>query len=614
MALRNRKQQESVSKSASMISKINRRNQEQVKPKINIMPSKNEELRKKLSENSNNFLSKVRSKSVSSNNKKFTDFKNSKNSIEKKTLKHLITNSVKSSSVKAIEPISVNILRSKPITKSVSNTGCRANTLFHPSKINCASTPIKSVIKNESEYAAAEEMLFFHDTPIKGHKLKHMPKSSSQIAELAEKYFEKTTCQNRNLNDKNQINYNSINSYNDNLNSKIYYKMNEMGDKGNMANYSTNEKMNDDDSESGVESDELNKSFESKTKMKNEQRIQDIYTVSPTPEIDKAELTANEERLNLLRKKQREMLNEKKFLPSGTVDESFQNDLSESSSISLKKYSETSEHLKNALDSQNQLRTYIKNLESKLTNLRNEIKEAGNDNPVVIRKNSTESTDSLKEEKISSFNKNVYSEFLEKKKHLEKQKENFENLNFRRNSKLNDTTDDLEKKFIDIQINKFQSSPSKNEKQNDTLFSDNDVLEKSMYKGSSLFTKSFKSLETKFDTPIKKCEFSPIAQDKDKDKDPTITPRTHLLNPIPIRLSSSSSSFESSFSLKQALYKSETENLSPRLKSSKIWRVPSHESDKKNWSTITSQQVGLNGSERWEKIDKPNKYLNFNQY
>lgn len=598
MALRNRKQQELVFKSTSKI----RKNPEQVKPKINIMSAKNEELRKKIVENSNNFLSKVRSKSVSSNNKKLTDLKASKNPIEKKTLKYLITNSVKTSSVKSIEPVSINVLRPKPMTKNISITGDKASALFHPSKINCSSTPIKSVIKNNSDYGAAEELLFVHDTPIKGHKLKHLPKSSSQIAELAERYFEKTNNQNRNLNDEIKINYNSINSYNDNLNSKIYSKMNEMEIKGNDS--ATN--INNDDSESGVESDELNKSFESKTRMKNEQRIQDIYTVSPTPEMNKAEITANEERLNFLRKKQREMLNEKKFKTSGTGDESLQNDSSENSSLSFRKYSETSEHLKNALDSQNQLRTYIKNLESKLTNLRNEIKDAGNDNPLAVRKNSTDSTDSLKEEKIFSFNKDVYSEFLEKRKHLEKQKENFDNFNLRRNLKSNDITDDLEKKFIESQIDKFHSSPSQKEEQGDTLISDNHVFDKSMYKGSSFFSKSFKSLETKFDTPIKKCEFSPIAQDKDKE--PMITPRTHLLNPIPIRLSSSSSSFESSFSLKQALCKSETENLSPRLKSSKIWRVPSQESEKKNWSSIVCQQVDFNGN---EKLEKPNKYLNF---
>lgn len=608
MALRNRKKSELTPKSSLTLSKITRKNLEPQKPKVTAQMPRNEDIKKKTVENSTNFA-KIRSKSISSTNKKFAEHfnKNSKTPTEKKPLKFLISTMAKSS---ASELISNNILDCKPLVKSSSNTISKASSLFHPSKINCSSTPIKSVIRNDLDYGPAEEMLFVHDTPIKGHKLKHMPKSPSQMVQLAERYFEKPGNQNKNQNDKNLINYNSINSQNEYLNSKIYLK-NE--DKGNRA-YDLADELKTDDDESGVESDELNKSFESKKKMKNEQRIENIYSVSPRPETSKAEITANEERLNLLRKKQREMLETKKYLHSG--DESFQNDLSDSkenSSISFRRYSETSEHLKNAIDSQNQLRTYIKNLESKLTNLRNEIKDAGDNNCESVRKNSIDSNDSLKEEKMSSFNKDVYSEFLQKRKQLEKQQENLENFNFRRNFKLNDDVEeDLEKKFIQSQVESNRRSPVEKDTQNDTLFSDNDAFEKSMYKGSSLFSKSFKSLETKFDSPIKKCEFSPIANDKEKE--PIVTPRTLLLNPIPIRLSSSSSSFESSFSLKQALCKSETESLSPRLKTStsKIWRIPSHESDRlKNVSNVDNEQNDLNQNEKFEKIEKPDKYSIF---
>ncbi|RNA15525.1 Kinesin KIF24 [Brachionus plicatilis] len=602
MALRNRKKQELVSKSTSTLCKNIRKNLEQHKQKVNSLPQKNEDLKKKIPEMSTNLMARIRSKSVACHNKKLAEpvSKAPRNS-EKKPQNYLTNNAAKSPGVTtpAIQTPN-NILRSKPLIKSCQSTGAKKSSLFHPSKINCSSTPIKSVIKNNSDYGPAEELLFVHDTPIKGHKLKHIPKSTSQMAELAERFFEKN-------NNQNKINYCSINSQNDYLNSRIYSNSG-MAEKGNRA-YDLPEECKNDDDESGVESDELNKSFESRKKMKNEQRIQDIYAVPPKPELNKAEITMNEERLNLLRKKQREMLEAKKYLASG--DESFQNDssdLNDNSAFSFKKYSETSEHLKNALDSQNQLRTYIQNLESKLTNLRNEIKDAGTENPEPVRKNSTDSTDSLKEEKISSFNKDVYSEFLQKRKHLEKQQENFGNFNFRRNFKFADAEDDLEKKFIESQADNFNGSLAEKDKQDDTLFSDNDAFEKSMYKGSSLFSKSFKSLETKFDSPIKKCEFSPIAQDKEKE--PVITPRTQVLNPIPIRLSSSSSSFESSFSLRQALCKSESENLSPRLKtsSSKIWRVPSQESERcKNWSCVENQQVELGQNEKCENNEKPDK-------
>ncbi|CAF0861459.1 unnamed protein product [Brachionus calyciflorus] len=626
MALRNRKRTEITNKIIT-----NKTENKPVKKTIieNPKPSprtyqshmslqKNEEIKRKTNETQSQILNKNRSKSVANVKKPIVP--EPKNMVNQKSLKNFITSKNPVSSVAAAAMVAAvasvnatcvptnNILQSKTLTKSASSTGIKTNSLFHPSKINCSSTPIKSVIKNEVDYRPAEEMLFVNDTPIKGHKLRLMTKSSSQMLELAERYFDRVQFEGKNAKQANKFtNKTNLVFNNDLLNSKFHSKINIQR----VANL-FNDKIKNEDYESGVESDELNKSLDKKLnnnndRINNEERIKQIYSISPSPSEhnDPIDLTLNDEKLIKLRQKQREMIESKKFLNNGQDSTNIDlSEFNENSNFSFHR-NDTSEHLKNAIDSQNQLRSYIRNLEDKLTHLRNEIKDQNPEDNLPIRKNSTDSTDSIKESK--NFSRDVYCEFLQQRKLLEKQQENLENSKLRRNSKLIDNEDDLEKKFIQSQLENSKSSSSKSKENrarlssDDTLYSDNnDAFEKSIHKGSSLFN----TLETKNEDP--KCQFYPIAQEDNKNKiEPVLTPRTLLLNPIPIRLGSSSSSFESSFSVKNILPKNdESENISPRLKasSSKIWRTPSHESDKlKSCSNILIEH---NES---EKIDRPGK-------
>ena len=77
------------------------------------------------------------------------------------------------------------------------NSNNAAPSLFHPSKINMSSTPIKTNINGERETNKGEDTLFENDTPIKGHKLKYISNvvgggaGSKAIASLAERYFTK---------------------------------------------------------------------------------------------------------------------------------------------------------------------------------------------------------------------------------------------------------------------------------------------------------------------------------------------------------------------------------------------------------------------------------------
>jgi hypothetical protein len=207
-------------------------------------------------------------------------------------------------------------------------------------------------------------------------------------------------------------------------------------------------------------------------------------------------------------------------------------------------------------------------------------------------------------------NRPVYNEFLQRRRQLEKdhleQQQKSQSLEQgyvpRKNSLcsiLNDLKskkfdDDYEKLFIETQMQKQEtvktngidhsggksSSMKTNQEFDDSSDennSDTDGLKKSLHKGNStdlMFSKAKRSSLTKTDLPTlnetnkepKMCGFSPIShtdnekkennsEDQSKknenspDGDVQLTPRTQyqLVNPIPIRLSSSSS-FDSSIS------------------------------------------------------------------
>ncbi len=68
--------------------------------------------------------------------------------------------------------------------------------LFHPSKINMSSTPIKHTSNSKEPNSGVNKVeatstngLFENDTPIKGHKIKHMLNEQNQLVKLAERYF-----------------------------------------------------------------------------------------------------------------------------------------------------------------------------------------------------------------------------------------------------------------------------------------------------------------------------------------------------------------------------------------------------------------------------------------
>jgi len=282
----------------------------------------------------------------------------------------------------ASSPISQDNNVKIPLVSSNTDTvtSKQVPSLFHPSKINMSSTPIKTVTNvtttttttttNKqtlfSPNTDTDLLLFENDTPIKGHKLKYIAPTPTitnniqPIQHLADQYFARV-----------------VSKPND-LNNKMYYsKLNK-----------------NEDAESGVESEELNKSNEQQQQQNNNKK----HNQTNTTNVD--------ESLNRLRKKQKELIESKKYLNAIQFEET-QADLTDYGS----KLNENSHfyinnnNQKHSTD-QGHLKTYIQNLENKLQNLRNEMNDNSNNNnqyqnnkKEVIRERSlsTDSCDSLKE-------------------------------------------------------------------------------------------------------------------------------------------------------------------------------------------------------------------------
>lgn len=502
-----------------------------------------------------------------------------------------------------------------------------ANPLFHPSKINMSSTPIKLSIKPiNNSIILADELPFEHDTPIKGHKIKYIQKGTNMIAQLAERYFAKVNVPELNVdNQKQQPSlsfYVPNNDDQEQLNSKIYFKTEK--DMINAKNEQENEeKKKNEDEESGVESDELNKSNEIKKQInklsqplasktetetvyraketvlkkseqveKFKQRYKSIYSYESPPRSDlntekpaqrSPEKPSNtsliDESLNRLRKKQKEMIsrltssnkilnldenietskiingnyhdNDATSLLLNEEDLNTENILNGTSNNTQKEDSSTLVDKSGVFssfkptNSQKQLRMYIQNLETKLMNLRNEIKDNNNNTSTVVqsqsnsspsktnqkqinkissdemRLRSDSSCDSLKEikmkqnENTSLFgsNNSVYNEFLQRRRILEKhqQKQQAKEEQYKvfrqqmfaelENVKLPDYDDDHhEKMFIEMQTKNDFMNNFENKTEQDYLklsYSSSDdsdaVLKQSIHKGSKadiLFSKS----------------------------------------------------------------------------------------------------------------------------
>jgi hypothetical protein len=135
-----------------------------------------------------------------------------------------------------------NILPSKPYNKyqtpsatAVVNQAKNVPSLFHPSKINMSSTPIKTNVNNEPASKTDDFVVFENDTPIKGHKIKYISNGCSAITQLAERYFTRTDSNNKEVEPKPDSNTKklqfqapTVNYYEQTeheLNGKVYCKV-----------------------------------------------------------------------------------------------------------------------------------------------------------------------------------------------------------------------------------------------------------------------------------------------------------------------------------------------------------------------------------------------------
>jgi hypothetical protein len=248
--------------------------------------------------------------------------------------------------------------------------------------------------------------------------------------------------------------------------------------------------------------------------------------------------------------------------------------INSSSSISMEKY-------QNVANSQKQLRIYIQNLENKLNNLRNEMNDNVNNSlsvNVVVdtvvrgsgddvigekrrdRDSSSDSNDSLREIKISTKGKGrtaLFNEFLDKCR-------NVETVQYQEAvARGGDEQDEMEKSFLESQL----LGNIDKQRDHDPRADNDNLLESSVHKNSLnelMFMNSRKHIQQ--DSLVKKCDFTPINSNltlpsiasnpmpecKRIDHvgfSSSYVPRSShqqlLLNPKPIRLSSSSSSFDS---------------------------------------------------------------------
>ena len=330
-----------------------------------------------------------------------------------------------------------------------------ASTLFHPSKINMSSTPIKTntkkrvviptedmsstPIKHTSQThlnlntnkQVADELLFEHDTPIKGHKIKQMNEVVNAQCGVPNRYvarvnvpdYSNETC----LNNKIYTPSSPVEGHNKN---HLLINIDK-----NQADLDGNKNKNEDD-ESGVETDELNKSNELKQQqaeqleyaaMKSVQRdmlfgkdssainrdyqfennFQKSTVSSRTKLINEANRSRLERSLSSsvvvtkaaavckskpssarvaensssggqaddslakLRRKQKQMLESKKFLHNDSVSD-------QDATLKLNEAKYVEDSTGNS-SSKKQLRNYVQNLELKLKHLRSEM----NDNSLL---------------------------------------------------------------------------------------------------------------------------------------------------------------------------------------------------------------------------------------
>jgi hypothetical protein len=295
----------------------------------------------------------------------------------------------------ASSPISQDNNVKIPLVSSNTDTvtSKQVPSLFHPSKINMSSTPIKTVTNVTTTTTTTNKqtlffpntdkdlLLFENDTPIKGHKLKYIAPPTTNniqpIQHLADQYFARV-----------------VSKPND-LNNKMYYsKLNK-----------------NEDAESGVESEELNKSNEQQ-QLNNNKKQNQINT------------TNVDESLNRLRKKQKELIESKKYLNAIQFEETQADStvngskLNENSHFYMNNNSNNNNNNNQKHSDQGHLKTYIQNLENKLQNLRNEMNDNNNNNQYQINKKevirerslSTDSCDSLKEIKKNDI-RQVYLNF-----------------------------------------------------------------------------------------------------------------------------------------------------------------------------------------------------------
>ncbi len=284
--------------------------------------------------------------------------------------------------------------------------------LFHPSKINMSSTPIKNPA-DRLPLDSDDLLLFENDTPIKGHKLKYMA-NSQPIVRLAERYFARVLPPEQSLQVASNV--------------EPAKNMNEPLTKD------LNNKIKNEDIESGVESEELNKSIEHKQQISTSKttKLNHPNASFTTTSSSKYNQSSNlEDSLSRLRKKQKELIESKKYLNAINFEETTEETTDESTGLSKqnrledelrsiepaadtadsnlnKKQDQPAISQDQKIQQQTQLKTYIQNLEYKLNNLRNEMNENQEIRKEKVnikhreRSLSTDSCDSLKEIKKSN--------------------------------------------------------------------------------------------------------------------------------------------------------------------------------------------------------------------
>lgn len=505
-----------------------------------------------------------------------------------------------------------------------------------------SSTPVKS---GESLHSKnSDELLFENDTPIKGHKLKYMA-PSQPVAQLAERYFARVS-----LAEPSPL----VKSESADLNSKIYHKT---------AN-SKNE-----DAESGVESEELNKSNEIKHMKQNsidskQNRLSFIADTNNKNYTNKYNNTLNvDESLCRLRQKQKDLIESRKFLmhySDDTVDttklNSNQNESVEPSFYNQKdSIKPNNANNNNNSDSNQNLKNYIQSLENKLQYLRKEMNENTTNRDKLGRKQerdlSTDSCDSLKEIKQKTTldgNKNFsvqLQEFVQQRTQLENHQKKLNILNFENEEKRASFSlasrkfgEEHEELFFKLQTQ--QQQPCQDTQAQQPNFFENSIgstsssddnnnpnlsLKKSMHKGASSTAYLLSKLNKKSFTtssPVKSEQqiFSPIIKantsslenkNSSKSFDNDLTPRStyQLINPIPIRLSVSSSIESTIINDENHLNSSRMSNnksdsgLTPsklKISNSKIWKSASVSSSSqsasqdainvKPWSSMSNEK------------------------